>query len=218
MAISVGNLAPRAVVVGFVAVVCWPTLSKFLSREESKQPETLPELTATALAPKMPPLPTRDPFGLPAALKPAAPTNLVKAAAITGSKDSTKFGLSSDKMARRAGGSAAAKVGNQPVDPLNGLSLDGTCVMGEQRLAVINGRLYAPQEKLSADKSSTPAYQIVDVLPYKVLLERNGQILELGYSNVASRSASSNARGAKSGSAAGAKKSAKKTKSGGQGK
>jgi len=215
MAISVGKLLPRAVVVGFVAVACWPTLTKFLAKEESKPPEILPELTAATLAPKMPPLPTRDPFGASAAPGSSTAKDLASAAAkLAGSKSSTKLGSSSDKIGQRGGGSAAAKAANKPVDPLSGLTLDGTCVMGEQRLAVINGCLYAPQEKLSADKSATSPYQVVDVFPYKVLLEHNGQILELGYSNVASRPASAKARGAKSGGAAGAKKA----KSGGRGK
>ena len=214
MAISVGTLAPRVVVVGFVAVACWPTLCKFLATEETKPPEILPELTVATLAPKMPPLPTRDPFGSASELELSKAKDSANAAAkLANSKGSAKS-RSADKMGQRAGGSAAAKEANKPVDPLSGLTLDGTCVMGERRLAVINGRLYGLQEQVALDKSATPPYQVVDVFPYKVLLEHSGQILELGYSNVASRPASGH--GAKSGGAAGAKGSAKKTKSSGK--
>ena len=88
--------------------------------------------------------------------------------------------------------------------------------MGDQRLAVINGRLYAPRDTLSAgkpvanksannkpapDKAAAAPYQVVDVLPYKVLLACDGQILELGYSNVTTGSAPAKGNG----KAAGAK-------------
>ena len=54
-----------------------------------------------------------------------------------------------------------------------------------ERLAVINGHVYAVRESLPASNSATPPLKIVDVLPYKVLLEGEGKALELTYSNAA---------------------------------
>jgi hypothetical protein len=191
MAVSVGNLAPRAIVLGLVAVGVWPSVSHFLSEDKPPAPEAMPELAASLLSPKLAPRPERDPFGLVA-------TRQVSA------KEAAKL---------RAARSAAAAGRNgppaKPVDPLSGLILTATCIVGDQRLAVINGRLYAPKETVVMDKlvakrpanakgpapapapaaAEAPAaapYQVVDVFPYRVLLAHNGQLLELGYSNTAS--------------------------------
>ena len=83
--------------------------------------------------------------------------------------------------------------------------------------------MYAPKDTLTTDKPAakrttnskaaaaapepaTSLYEVVDVLPYKVLLTHNGQLLELGYSNVTSGPASA-ARGNSKAGGAGARKS-----------
>ncbi len=230
MAVSVGNLAPRAVVVGLVAFGVWPTLTQFFSEERSKPPEPLPELAAALLSPKPPPLPTRDPFGLATPGKPAPLKNLAA------KQDARSGPLALAALASSKKTGASDRAGGKPVDPLVGFALTGTCIMGDQRLAVINGRLYAPQEILAIDKPATskpsaskpaaskpivnnslasklvvepsPAspYQIIDVLPYKVLLAHDGEVLELVYSNVTSGPASKARADGKAG-AGGARKS-----------
>jgi hypothetical protein len=208
MQISVGNLAPRAVVVGLVAFGVWPTVAQFLSDEKPKPPETMPALAAALLSPKPLPPPTRDPFGMLTAAKPSSAKDLARTGA---ARQLSLASLASAKNAGRGDG----KAGIKPVDPLSGLALTGTCIMGDQRLAVINGRLYAPQETLATvmpatnkpttnkstanksapDKSAPSPYEVVDVLPYKVLLAHDGQILELVYSNIASGPAPKGTKG-----------------------
>jgi hypothetical protein len=208
MQVSIGNLAPRAVVVGLVAFGVWPTVTQFLADEKPKPPEAMPELAAALLSPKPLPLPTRDPFGMLTVAKPSVAQNPARPDA------ARQLSLSALAAAKNAG-RGDGKVATKPVDPLSGLTLTGTCIMGDQRLAVINGHLYAPQETLATvqpaaskpmtnkstanksapDKSAPSPYEVVDVLPYKVLLAHDGQILELVYSNVASGSASKGTKG-----------------------
>jgi len=201
MAVSVGNLAPRAVVLGLVAVGIWPTVTRFLSEDKPPTPEQMPELAAKLLSPKLPPLPTRDPFGLALPGRPLPAKDLAK----------QRGGSRSLSRADAAGKSNAT---GKAVSPLSGLSLTGTCILGNQRLAVINGRLYAPKEmlttdkpvvkratndKAAADEPASSSYQVVEVFPYKVLLAHNGQVLELEYSNVTSGPPSSARAGSKAG-------------------
>ena len=161
----------------FVGYCVWPSVSELTSDPPPpKPPAKVPELAAALFSPTMPPRPTKNPWGGKDAASLAAAKEAAKAA---------------DKTAEAPAGSAAAKTPDKPVDPLDGLKLDATCILGDQRLAVINGQLYAPQETLSAGNSSTPPFKIVSVLPYKVLLEREGKTVELTYSDVVSRPASS---------------------------
>jgi hypothetical protein len=202
MAVSIGNLAPRAVVLGLVAVGVWPSVSHLLSEDKPPTPEAMPELANALLSPKPPPRPTRDPFGLVTAAQPLSAKEAAKEAA--------KLQASRSAAAVRRNALAA-----KPVDPLSGLILTATCIVGDQRLALINGRLYAPRQTLVTDKPvakrspgakgaapaaaedpATSSYQVVEVLPYKVLLAHNGQILELGYSNVTSGPPSAGRTGA----------------------
>ena len=84
MAVSVGNFAPRAVVLGLVAVGVWPTVTRFLSEDKPPAPEQMPELAAKLLSPKLPPLPTRDPFGLALPGRPLPAKDLAKQAGAAG--------------------------------------------------------------------------------------------------------------------------------------
>jgi hypothetical protein len=175
------------VVVGLVAFGVWPAVSQFLADEKPKPPGKVPEFAAALLSPKLPPPPKRDPFGLTTPSKPSSTGDLTRPGGGVGQLPLSGF-------------ASNQKPSGKPVDPLSGLILTGTCIMGNQRLAVINGRLYAPRETLAtgrpaankstsaksvADKPAT-SYQVLEVLPYKVLLAYDGQVLELGYSNVTS--------------------------------
>ncbi len=220
---TVSDLAPRAVVVGLVAFGVWPAVSQFLYEEKPKPPEKIADLAAAMLSPKLPPRPTHDPFGMPVLAKRSSTKQPVKVG--SGTRPLSRSAVAATKNA----GGPVDKAGSKPVDPLSGLTLTGTCIMGEQRLAVINGRLYAPEETISTgkpaankpamdkaltdktpmdksvtDKSATSSYQVVDVFPYKVLLAHDGHIVELVYSNVSSGPAPAARGGAKG---AGANKS-----------
>jgi hypothetical protein len=81
----------------------------------------------------------------------------------------------------------AKKAAKKRVDPFEGLRLEATCLSGDQRLALINGQIYAPQKKSAAGKPSTPPFRVVSVFPNTVLLERDGQTVELTYEGIVSR-------------------------------
>jgi hypothetical protein len=179
MQLPLDKLAPRAIALAVVGYCVWPCLTAFTSRPAAKPPEKLPELAATLLKPALAPFPARNPFER-------------KHAAVAAS---VKRGKPSPAAANKTAGKATGRVATKAVDPLSALSLDATCIVGGRRLAMINGRLYATQEKLGAGNSSTPPYKIVGVLPYKVLLELEGKNVELTYSNLASRPASSRRAG-----------------------
>jgi hypothetical protein len=200
MAISVGRLAPRAIVLAVVGYCVWPSASALFSQPETKPPETLPDITAAMLSPALSPSPTRDPFGGAAVVPWLAAKQPGAAAGKTAGKGGpAKPPVSAaGKTAGKSPHSGSAKTPDKPADPLGGLALDATCIVGDRRLAMINGRMYAVQETLRTGNSATPPYKVVDVLPYKVVLERDGKTLELTYSDIASHAASSASVGAKS--------------------
>ena len=173
MAISAGKVAPSAVVLAFVGYCVWPSLSELTSSPPPKPPVKVPELAAALFSPTMPPCPTKNPWGG------------MDAASLAAAKEAAK---AADMTAGAPAGSAAAK---KPVDPFDGLKLEATCILGNQRLAMINGQLYAPQEMPSAGNSSTPPFRVVSVFPNRVLLECKGKTMELTYEGVVSRPASS---------------------------
>ena len=196
MEISAGKWAPRVIAVAVAGYCVWPTVTALFSQPKAKPPEKLPELAAALLAPAAPPASKRDPFGQGAA----------------------------EPLHRQAAQPSAAAAARRPsgndAGPLSGVALEATCIVGERRLALINGRLYAPRETLSTSNSSAPPYKIVDVFPYKVLLESEGKTVELKYSDVAVRPASPSRGGAqvKSGGAAKAAAAKKPSRPGRTGK
>ena len=64
-----------------------------------------------------------------------------------------------------------------------GLVLNATCIMGEQRRAIINGRTYKLKDTLVSPNATDPPYVIAEILPHKVLLEWQGKHLQLCYSD-----------------------------------
>lgn len=200
MVLSVNKVAPSAIVLAFVGYCVWPSVLVLTSDPPPpKPPVKLPEFAAALLSPKLPPPLTKNPWGGK------------DAAALAAAKELAKAG----KTAATDSDPAKAKAAGKPVDPLAGVKLEATCILGNQRLAMINGQLYAPQERLATGKSSTPL-KIVSVFPYKVLLEHEGKTVELTYLDGASASASSqgagahSTSGAKKASAGGSRSSKKK--------
>lgn len=176
MAISVGKLAPSAVVLAFMSYCAWPSVSDLMLSSQAQKPSgKIPELAASLFSPKLASCPTTNPFGGLDAASLAA--TLEKEAAAKA------------KAARS--GSATEKRADNPYDPIGGLKLQATCIIGKQRMAVINGKTYAPQEMLPTGNSLTPTFKIIDVLPTVVLLDDHGRILELTYSNAIARHVSS---------------------------
>lgn len=154
----------------------WPSVTAFMSQPEGKPPAKLPTLESALLRPKMPLPPLRDPFRVEIAGQTAS----------AGKQASAGQGAGGRRV-----GSAGEGAVKKRVDPLAGLSLDATCIVGAQRLAVINGRVYTAQETLATSSSAAPPLKIANILPHMVLLQCEGKTLELTYSNVGTARAAS---------------------------
>jgi|GEM_PF-4272724 len=63
------------------------------------------------------------------------------------------------------------------------LVLNATCITGEQRLAIINGRTYRLKDTLDKSNAAAPSWVIAEILPHKVLLECQGKRLQLCYAD-----------------------------------
>lgn len=195
MAISVNNLAPRVVALAVVGFCVWPSISDLLSTTETKPPQPPEELAASLLKPKLPPALKRSPFG--GALKgpeSSGDNALAKGGAPGQKGDATKKGGATKSKEAAMGGALLAE-----------LSLDGTSIAGDQSFAVINGRVFSNGDSIAELIPITPPFKIVNIAPYKVVLEREGKLAELTYSNTPSKSTLSGA-GAKPGDKGGAKK------------
>ena len=111
----------------------------FPIRQKRLRLRKLPELAASLFSPKMPPPPTTNPWGGKDITSLAAAREAAKAAELAGG--------TAEKTPPPAEAEAAKNV-----DPLRGLKLDATLIVGGKRLAVINGRFYGPQQRLHAGR------------------------------------------------------------------
>lgn len=172
MNLTVAKVAPSAVVLAFVGYCMWPSLAELASDPQPKPREKVPELAAALFSPAMSECPTQNPFGGSDAASLAAQAEPGKA---SGKGPGAAADSGKAAKADRSAGSDA-------------LTLNATCILGDQRLAVINGELYAPQQTLSTGVAS---YKVLSVSSHKVLLERGGKTVELTYADVAARPSSS---------------------------
>jgi hypothetical protein len=170
MASPISKLVPTAVVVAAVSYCAWPYVFPSSAETGGKQTAAMPEIAAAQLSPAILPLPTRDPFR-PAGEKKTAPVPTV--------------GPTGRAAARSD--SATRSKGNAPADPLGGLTLCATSILGGQRLAVINGRIYAEREQLKTKDLSAPPCRVARILHDRVLLECEGRTATLGYANAAAQ-------------------------------
>lgn len=124
--------------------------------------------SAAVLSPSFPPFPERNPFELPGAKRPA----LAKSDK-SGSKGST------EKVATDADAAS--------------LVLNATCIVGQHRMAFINGRVYREKEAIQTESEDGVSWVVTEILPHKVLLSYQGVPLQLTYANANStvRAASS---------------------------
>jgi hypothetical protein len=157
------KLAPLAAVLA-VMIYCM-TLGTTVagSKKSNKPPEKLPEFKAELFAPKLPPRAKRNPFYLPG----EEPTVIVEAAP----KDKKAAPAKIDNV-------AAAK------EYFSGLVLNATYLVGERRLATINGHIYKEKDKLNSSEPQVPTFVVSQILPYEVVLECGGQLFHLRYSDV----------------------------------
>ena len=177
MASPIGKLAPTAVVVVAVSYCAWPYV--FPSSDgAAKQAAAMPEIAATQLSPVILPPPKRDPFQeLDGAVNRTADRNNAAAAPVAG-----VHGAAGSRAA-----SAARGKSNGPADPLGDLALSATSILADRRLAVINGRIYAEQERLTTQDPSAPPCTVVRILRDRVMLECEGRTTALHYADAAAQ-------------------------------
>jgi hypothetical protein len=172
---SLVKFAPQMMVLAVALYWSWPALKASLPqvsasayKTEVKKPAG-PEFAAAALSPKFLPFPSRNPF------------------------------LALDHKPKKAGAATAtrmAKSGKKPdgaAKPTSildaGFVLNATCIMGKQRLAVINDHVYKEKDVLPQAGDQTPNCFVTAILPHKVLLSCQGETVQLGYVNIASKPA-----------------------------
>ncbi len=184
MEIPIEKVAPRAIVLAIVAYCVWPSLSALTSQPEVQKPKEAPELTAAMLSPSLPSVPTHDPFG-----GMAVPPWARAVTSEPPSTGSTTKENTPDRSPAKAGETvetADIAKGMSPgkhAEPLPTLSLKGTYIAGQQRLAVINDHIYRQQDPLQLPDASAPKYVVSEIHSDRVLLKSPDKTVELKYSN-----------------------------------
>jgi len=171
---SITKLAPQAIVLAVALYWSWPALKASVSQaatvaakgapKKSGEPQDFAVLT---LSPRFLPPSSRNPF-LPVYAKSAAVAKAVK----PGQKKKTA--------------ETAADIHD------SGLVLNATCIVGEQRMAIINGRVYKEKEAIERPNDAAGSCVLTDIFPHKVLLSCQGETLQLSYLNVAAKPAAGN--------------------------
>jgi hypothetical protein len=201
MELPVSKLVRSAVVLGFVGYCAWPMPA---DTGEEKKAAALPKIAAERLSPRLPSSPTRDPFrpvdflALQEEAKQKAEKALLaqKAAAAERAEaakkvDAARLAAMAEARARiaRAAAGTRHKAGKdeKQVDPLAVLTLNGTSILGDDRLAVINGQLYTQGEPLKAKDTSLPPYIVTAISPYQVILRYKDKTVELKYKDPPAR-------------------------------
>ena len=170
-------MVPAAIVLAAVGYGCWPYLDTQGPRAATQEAGKLPEITAALLSPTIAPAPARNPFGLAVATQ--TPATVAPSAAETDAEEST---------AETAEGSVAETREIDTKSLLSDLALNATFLTGNRRVAVINSQLYAEGEPLGQSASSKQPYVVAQIYQHKVLLERQGQTVELNYPDLVPKS------------------------------
>lgn len=167
MPTSINRFIPLASVLAVALYWSWPALKDALphtvdaaGKAGSKRPDAQ-AFSAAVLIPQFLPFPQRNPF-LPADYK-------SKKATLARSGKPGTHGTKWDAAAKTAGAANSSLV------------LNATCIMGKQRMAIINGRVYKEKEAILQPGDQTPSCIIAAILPHKVLLLSEGKTVQLGY-------------------------------------
>lgn len=170
---SIIKFAPQVMVLAVSLYWCWPALNaSFLQgtrrvvQEEVKKPAA-PLFAADILAPKFAPLAKRNSF------------------------------LTLDYKPKKDAKGRLAGSGKKILDPAekaaafrdSGMILNATCIMGNQRMAIISGHVYKEKDAIPQPGDEAPSCFVTAILPHKVLLSYQGELQQLGYVNVASKPA-----------------------------
>jgi hypothetical protein len=177
MAASFLKMAPTIVVVAASAACAWPYLWGPLEAAPPGPKEApLPEIKAALLEPAVGTNFDRDPFQETAAAR------LALARPAFARLQARVVGWFRRRPADDPGDGTYAATGKvEAAGPGADLVLNGTFLQGERRLAVINGRVYAPGEPLKGLDAARGRYVLAEVRPLAVVIDAPGRRLELSY-------------------------------------
>ena len=154
------RFAPQAMVLAVALYWSWPALKVALphvaagpSAAESKKPVGK-AFAAMVLSPKFLPFPKRNPFQLAGSTAKNAKSGAIR-------KRGKKLDAAEKVAAIRD----------------SGLVLNATCIMGKQRMAIINGQVYKEKDLIPRPGEETPSCFVTAILPHKVLLSYQGEIV-----------------------------------------
>jgi hypothetical protein len=165
MPTSITKYAPQVILLAVALYWSWPSLMQSMAKPAvaaaaNKGAATTGEFSAAVLSPKFAPIPTRNPFEM--------------------------AGTAHSAKGKKRGAKAAAELAAAEAKD-SGLVLNGTCIMGQQRLALINGHVYREKEVIPGKGGDDSVdWVVTDILPHKVMLLYQGTPLQLSYSNVTS--------------------------------
>jgi hypothetical protein len=179
MSKTLKKFAPQLVVLAVVLYWSWPALKAFLPQTGLAATAESAKAAAdkdfvSVLSPKFSPPAKRNPF------------QLGDAKSLAAAGHGKRGGTSKD-------GRAVADMHDA------GLVLNATCIVGQQRMAVINGHVYKEKESVPRAGEETASCILTEILPRKVLLLCDGATLQLSYLNTAATPAAKSAAGDKPG-------------------
>ncbi|HLA83985.1 MAG TPA: hypothetical protein VJL29_04250 [Thermoguttaceae bacterium] len=169
MAELMQRMGPMTVVAAIFVWCCWPYLTGSATSAGSSGIANIAALPKSLLSPVIKASTAHDPFQCikSAALDAAVESELAKAA-----------GQAADEADADAKGTDAAGT-NQP----SSLVLTGIYVRGDRGIAVIDGRLYQPGERLAAPDTAGKVWTVERVLLDRVVLRLGDEVkvLEITY-------------------------------------
>jgi len=169
-----------------VGYCCWPYIFGPDHGPAVQQAESPPAIAASVLMPALEPAPDRDPF------RAVPPPKVVARESIPPVHDDADAESDSD-----TGTEAGRESEPDRLESLGPLALNATFVRGDQRVALINGRVYAAGDPLADSGASTTPFVVSEIFADKVVIERKGQTTELAYPGLTATSQSSSLAGAK---------------------
>jgi hypothetical protein len=179
MPVNAEKFVPHLVVLAVAVYWLFPFVMGDSSQTAKKKAGESLEFSSAMLNPKFPESPKRDPF-LP--LNPlTAPETVAKSPG--GLAGALKDGIA--KAGELKGGypSGNEKTGgkNIAIEKIPDFVLNGICIAGNQRTAVINGQVYQQKDKIGESKNAGAAFVVAEILSDKVLLEHKGKPIALHY-------------------------------------
>lgn len=172
MTAHTSKILSMGLVGAMVGYCCWPYVFGLGQGAATPATDTPAAIAASALLPSIDPAPDRDPFRV------ATPAQAVTEPSTDAAHDEASAEFEFD-----AGTERGDELESDANRSLGRLALSATFVRGDQRVALINGRVYAPGEPLADSGSSASPFVVSEIFADKVVIERNGQTTELSYSD-----------------------------------